>query len=303
MANAFVPEANALAANLNSIAAGGAYAIPYRFTTGAAGIGVLAPNNNLDQRYSTVLYLGESDTGGSVVSGALDQFDDSTSAIKGHIRIQKLGDPSKWLRFNVVSTATVGPAYTYRQVVVSLIDGSSPTPFIEGDAVMLFFQRTGDKGDKGDNGTSLTPMIHVREESAAGAAPATTVSQNTWVKRAFNTVRTNSVTGASLANNQITLPAGTYDYEGNAAGSGCEQHQARLINVTDNIVASELGTTEYTSGGATTRSVLTGRFVLSSPKVFEVQHRASSSAGSFGSSVNSFGNANVHAEIKFTKIA
>lgn len=303
---AFVMEANQLAANLNSIAAGGAYAIPYAVGTDAqlgwGGRLVFSPNGG-NQNVATGLLLSVTDTVGSAIQSRMDDmFGAATnlSAIKGHVRIFKMGDPSKWMTFRINQWSF---NVTYGYFGVTCVGASSANPFAPDDALILQFQRTGDKGDKGDNGTSLTPMIHVREESAAGAGPATSVTQNTWVKRAFNTVRTNSVTGASLANGQITLPAGTYDYEGNAAGTGCAQHQARLVNVTDNIVASELGTTEYTDSSITTRSVVTGRFVLASTKVFELQHRASSASGSFGSSVSNFGSANVHAEIKLTKVA
>ena len=56
-------------------------------------------------------------------------------------------------------------------------------------------------------------FLHVRDEKAANT-PGGTFTASAWQKRDLNTVKTNQISGASLASNQITLPAGTYHVMG-----------------------------------------------------------------------------------------
>ncbi len=142
-------EVNATAALMNAAAAGGAYAIPYVFSTLTAdadpGPGTLRLGSST-QNTSTVMRLDL--TGADIAdwTSVLDTFDDSTSLIKGHIRLVKVGDASKWLLFSV--TALASPS-GYRNLTVASVGGSAPSPFANTDPVMLFFSRTGDVGGTG----------------------------------------------------------------------------------------------------------------------------------------------------------
>jgi hypothetical protein len=55
--------------------------------------------------------------------------------------------------------------------------------------------------------------IHVREEKSNGVASDTYTGGVDNVNT-LNTVKYNSITGASLSGNQVTLPAGTYEFVG-----------------------------------------------------------------------------------------
>lgn len=146
-------EINAALGQFNAGLAGGAYALPYVFDAATAdgdpGAGKLRLSNTT-QSAATVLRLDVL-AGGADVSSIIDRFDASTSDVKGSIRLVKVGDPSKWLTFDVMArTAPSG----YRNLTLANGAGSSASPFSAGDGVLLFFQRNGDIG-LGLSGTSL----------------------------------------------------------------------------------------------------------------------------------------------------
>jgi hypothetical protein len=109
-----------------------------------------------------------------------------------------------------------------------------------------------------------------------GAAP----SLDTFNKRDLNTSEFNTITGASLATSQITLPAGTYRIHARAPASGVDSHQIRFRNVTDGATVG-VGTIEYCDDnelwptnipGVQTTTELKCRFTIAGAKVFELQH-------------------------------
>lgn len=104
------------------------------------------------------------DINGVDVSGILDAFDDSTSAVKGSLRIYKVSDPTKWLVFAV--TALASPS-GYRNITVSNIAASETSPFDDGDTVLLTFTPAGDKGQTGNTGADGA------DGADAGSAAAT----------------------------------------------------------------------------------------------------------------------------------
>lgn len=168
-------QVNATAAALNSIAAGGAYAIPYVFSTTTTdadpGAGFLRLGN-ATQNASTVMRLDLTSSAGTDYTAVLDTFDDSTSAIKGHLRLVKMGDPSKWLSFSITTLAS--PA-GYRNLTVASTGGSVASPFANGDSVMLFFQRNGDKGDTGATGANgiVSAYIQTAEQTITNGGTLT----------------------------------------------------------------------------------------------------------------------------------
>jgi hypothetical protein len=167
---AMVPQINAAIANLNTIAAGGAYAIPYVFdstTADADPTAGLLRLSSATQNASTVMRLDLLGAGGIDWTSVLDTFDASSSAVKGQLRLAKMGDATKFLTFNV--TARAAPT-GYRNMTVVNTGGSSASPFIAGDAVMLFFTRTGDMGVAGSVAWRVTSIV----SSATPAPNATT---------------------------------------------------------------------------------------------------------------------------------
>ena len=70
-------------------------------------------------------------------------------------------------------------------------------------------------------------LLHIRDEKAQNTAGGTFTS-GAWRTRDLNTVKTNEITGASLAANQITLPAGTYWVEWSAPAYVVNQNQSKF---------------------------------------------------------------------------
>jgi hypothetical protein len=62
----------------------------------------------------------------------------------------------------------------------------------------------------------LKELFHYTEEYASGTAWST-YTATTWNTVVLNTLRTNSVSGASISSNVVTLGAGTYDVRGRVA--------------------------------------------------------------------------------------
>jgi hypothetical protein len=297
----FGAEVNALAAALNAIAAGGAYAIPYVFDTTTADADPGNGKLRLDsatQTSATTVRLDLLSNGLGDVTSILDRFDASTSAVKGSIRMVKQGDVTKWLTFDITARAT---ATGYRNITLTNGVGSSAAPFANGDAVMLFFQRNGDKGDTG--AVASFPILYVREEQPSGTASS---SSGTFgvTQCPLNTVKVNEISGASLASNQVTLPAGTYEYEGSTVAYGSAlTHKAMLYNVTD-LVYTDYGTSSSSNSTAsdTSRAFLRGKMTLTSPKVFQLRrYNTGSSAGP--AQPASAAATEVYFEILFKKVA
>lgn len=305
MAN-IIPQLNQFIARLETIAAGGAYALPYSLTgdpqnIGGVNGGIMAFTNN-----GSTLSIDTKDATGKNVAALLASFGNSNSSTKGHIRIQKQSDASKWLVYSLQSFVNDSSGF-YGYGAITFVNGSAglSSPFEPGDPVMLFFQRTGDKGDKGDSGTLFAPALHVRDERASGQSGGSPLVNQDWNLRALLAVKTNTIQGASLSNNRVTLPAGTYEYEGSAPASATSEHQARLYNVTDQTVVG-LGTSEVatSTGGKppTTRSFIQGRFTITATKVFELQHWVFNGGNQFaGGYPVSNGGIEVYSEIIFRK--
>lgn len=150
-------------------------------------------------------------------------------------------------------------------------------------------------------GSGVAPLggrvLHVRDEKAANTAGGTFTS-GAWQTRTLNTGKVNEIDGASLATNQITLPAGTYEVEAWAIGNNCGSHKLRLYNTTD---GADLVIGMSMAHGATTNNaaLLKGRFTLTGTKVIELQHRCASTQATtgFGMASNLDSKVEVYADV------
>lgn len=224
----FRTEANALAAGVNGVAAGGAYTIPYTFSTTTTdsdpGDGLLRLDN-ATQASATTIRADNKSTTGATFSAVLDVFDDSTSARKGTLRLDKAGDPTKWLIFDV--TALASPS-GYRNVTVVPVASSGANPFANGDSLLLSFQRTGDKGDTGTAGSSGFYNMVVITSTQSWTPPAGKVKAEITIVNggASSATRTdtNTVTagdgGAASISTIAIDPAVTYTATIGAGGAG-----------------------------------------------------------------------------------
>ena len=142
---------------------------------------------------------------------------------------------------------------------------------------------------------SADQLLHIQEQASAGSAgSAPTVGS--FVKKTLSTVVTNEITGASLASDQITLPAGTYFIDAKSPVGSADNHQALLYNVTD--AANEvLGSSARSNSGTanTNSSYISGRFTIAGEKDFEIRHRADSATGPYAAN---FGVTEIYTDVK-----
>jgi len=156
------------------------------------------------------------------------------------------------------------------------------------------------------SGTTFgSALLHVRDEKAQnteGGAAGSTTTQT----RVLNTVKTNEISGASLASNQITLPSGTYFISARVPAFMVNQHKSFLYNVTDSanqvIGSAEYATSGYEGGNDTK---IFGRFTISAQKVFEIRHYTivPRVTNGLGVATNLSGVIEVYADVQIWKVA
>jgi len=128
--------------------------------------------------------------------------------------------------------------------------------------------------------SNLTQVFHVRYELSTGIAAGS--SSAATIVRAFNTEVKNTLTGASLAANRVTIPAGTYEVSFNAPAFNAQNHRAHLYNVTDSALAI-LGSSEYSGTLAQTNSICQKEIiVLTASKTFELRHKFTNAFSTYG---------------------
>ena len=161
--NALADDMEELFATMSATAAGGAYSFPYIFDSSTAdsdpGVGKLRLGSTT-QNASTVMRMDVQIVGGADISTALADLRAVTSAVKGSIRVVKMTDPSKWITFDVT---TVALPSGYRNLTVSAraTGGGSASPFANGDALMVFIERNGDKGEDAVGALQLLSSVTV----------------------------------------------------------------------------------------------------------------------------------------------
>lgn len=120
--------------------------------------------------------------------------------------------------------------------------------------------------------------------------------------RPLNTVQRNTIVGASLAANQITLPAGTYQIDGYGI---CLANKIRtyLYNVTDSANAVLGASISNNNANDAELAAINGVFTIAATKVFEVRHElgSASTAIALGSPANLTGN-EIYAVIKIRRL-
>jgi hypothetical protein len=224
-----IVQLRAFLAAVGILVSGSANKIPYRVDLGTAMTDPTAGwlrLNNATQNAATAMVLDVIGSDNIDYTSLLGTFAASTNPVLGTLRIEKQGDATKFLVFAL--TAVTTPA-GYRQLTATCVQSSAANPFVQGDMVTLSFSRSGDKGVAG----SMTQVIWVREEASNGTGGGTSGGSQT---RTLNTVKVNTIAGAGLAGNIVTLPAGGYRLSAVAPAYGVGGHRAGA---------------QYTSGGST----------------------------------------------------
>ena len=106
--------------------------------------------NTATQNAAGILTIDVQDISSNDTTPLLDSLDDSSSTIKGQLRLTKRTDTSKWLVFNL----TLVTLHTgFRSLILSIVAYSSTDPFVNADEIVIDFSRTGDQGVTGPTGS------------------------------------------------------------------------------------------------------------------------------------------------------
>ena len=155
VANITAAESNATAAAASAVtaAAEASAANPkYTFSTSTSmadpGAGTLRYNHSSVSSTSAIAIDDTTaDTGNPDIEAWLKTWDDSTSTVKGWLRLVEPGTPANYAVFHVTGlTDSSG----FIQLAVTHIDSNGT--FGNGDSIRVMFSRSGDKGDTGSQG-------------------------------------------------------------------------------------------------------------------------------------------------------
>lgn len=253
-----------------------------------------------------------SDNGGYLTGGDLGTVQsDIQSALANGAALNGVNSWSALQTFN----AGVKPAY----VILPLQTAAPTTSSNEGglyvktassvDELFYRMESNGTEVQITKNGSVKgffdSALVHIRDEKAANTDGGTFTS-GAWQTRTLNTVKTNEITGASLASNKLTLPAGTYFAFASAPAGIVQEHKIRLYNTTDasTVIAGQNAGAGSTGGSTFVPATLSGRFTLSGTKDLELQHRCGTTRATdgFGLKTN-WGEVEVYAELIIWKVA
>jgi len=104
--------------------------------------------NNSSVSSATIMFIDDEDDNGTDIQAFLRTVDDSTSTIKGHVRISNKLNADDFAIFTISSASEQSG---FHQVNVSYVSGSASS-FSNGEDIIVTFARTGDLGDKGQKG-------------------------------------------------------------------------------------------------------------------------------------------------------
>jgi len=116
----------------------------------------------------------------------------------------------------------------------------------------------------------------IMESNANTTAAQTLTAASGWEVRTLNLEAVDTGGIVTLSANQFTLGTGTYRISITAPAFNCDNHQARLYNVTGGatwLIGSSA--TSSASGSVTTESRIVGRIAVVGSQTFQVEHNVS----------------------------
>lgn len=199
------------------------------------------------------------------------------------IYIQEEDDSRRYILLEVSAAPTDSTGW-FTIPVNFLDEGSDPLRDTNRTSANFIFS-----GSAFTGGLTTQDALIITEEQPSGTSAGGSVAATNNL-RALNTVKQNTIAGASLAANQITLPAGTYyvDFEGPCHSASLTQtvHKTRLRQVSGVATTLVVGGSRQSCAGSgfdtQTTSRGRGRFVLSGTETLELQHYTSTTRGGSG---------------------
>lgn len=130
-----------------------------------------------------------------------------------------------------------------------------------------------------------------------------TFTAGAWQTRVLNEETIDDGDNCTLASNEFTLAAGTYDLWASCPANNVVEHKARLYNVTDSTVVA-IGQNARAAYFVTTNSIVVTRFTITTSKKFRIEHRCSTTTSTYGFGYpNNFGCDEVYTVVAIWKVA
>lgn len=147
------------------------------------------------------------------------------------------------------------------------------------------------------------PYVNIQDQKSSGTAGGGFTS-GAWQTRTLQTEVSDDASIATLASNQITLAAGTYEMRAAATAAAVDRHQLRLQNVTDTTttVGPGLNSVALAAGPDQTTAILAGRFTIAASKALELQHRCQTTRATDGFGFSASWGTEVYAMVEFWKV-
>jgi len=131
---------------------------------------------------------------------------------------------------------------------------------------------------QGGGGGAAPDYIEIRDQKANGTEGGASVA-NTWSPRDINTEVLDAGGHCSIASNQITLDAGTYECEIISPFLAVNTLSMRIQNVTDAATVL-LGGSGFGGNGA--QYVFSGKFTIAASKALEIQYICQTAVATYG---------------------
>lgn len=195
---------------------------------------------------------------------------------------------NKWVVLNGTTGAFSITCRTAAGSGVVVTQGASAS--IYGDATNILFAAAPN---------TVSGFMLVRDEKPINTNGGSSVSGSNT--RVLNTTVSNSIAGASLSSNQITLPLGTYRINAQAPAMDNGVHRIQLYNVTDSTTQA-LGTSRNGMVDLSDYASLSTRFTITATKVFELRHQIATAVATIGlgSATNMLG-PEIYSEVEIIK--
>ena len=179
-------------------------------------------------------------------------------------------------------------------VIVRAQEGTSARAWLSGDNISNRVTRDALTG-------SSQQILIVQDEKTTGTDGGASTA-TTWETRVLNTVKTNTISGASLSSNQITLAAGTYDVLAFSPVQGIDEGHAVLYNTSDASyeIIGDAGDASSFYGYVYT---VMGRFTIAAEKTFEIRQYTTSINPIGLGSASSSGQTEVYTQVRIEKVA
>jgi len=197
-AAAATSEANAAnSATLASAAAGWKYTYDNTTITATDPTAGFFKLNNATLSAATALYISETTGAGQAIAAELASWDDSTSTVRGKLRIFKQADPSIYRVYDVTGSVVDNGAWD--TVTIAHVSGNGV--WSDNDVMTLQFIRNGDKGNTGAAGGPLVDGNYTGV-TVSGTGTIITVNNNTLAEAMY---LTGSVSGRALEWGAVTI--------------------------------------------------------------------------------------------------